>query len=190
MKQFILGIILIMLLPLKSYAVTVTLALEDASTSIFIGDIFTVNIFADIPEPVLGWGLDINFDSSLVNQTAPPVIGPSWLAASSLDGDGLAGLAFPTPVSGNSILLASLSFEAMAEGTALFSAGITPFDLTEGFPLAFALPGSFAEVVFVDEVVNISVPEPGTLLLLIIGLAGLINYSKMTGKRYHLKHCA
>ena len=178
MTQFILGILFIMLLPLKSYAVTISLELEDPGANISIGDIFTLNILADISEPVLGWGLDLNFDPGLVNQTAAPVIGPSWFAALSPDGDGLAGLAFPTPVSGTGILLASLSFEAMAEGTALFSSSITPFDLSEGFPLAFALPGSFADVVFIDREVTINVPEPATLFLLLSGFAAMSIYRR------------
>jgi len=172
MKRFFLGFILVIALPLKSWAVPITVSLEASSTDVFVGDIFTLNILADIPDPVLGWGLDVNFDSALVNQTMPPVIGPAWFAAVSPDGDGLAGLVFPTPVSGTGILLASLSFEAIDAGTVLFSAGISPLDLNEGFPLL--LQGSFAEVVFNDLAVTINVPEPGTLLLFVVGFIVLL----------------
>ena len=77
------------------------------------------------------------------------------------------------------ILLATLSFEALAAGSSVLSASATPGDLTEGFPLAFpAPPGSFAEVTFEDGAVSVAsasqIPEPETFALLGLGMAGMV----------------
>lgn len=173
MKKILAGIMLSVVMPTVAWAIPISVSLEASSYDVFVGDTFTIDILADIPDPVLGWGLDLNFDSGLVSQSAPPLVSATWMPGFTMDGDGLAGLAFPTPVTGTDVLLASLTFEATAAGSATFSAGYTPFDLTEGFPLAFPLTG-FAEVSFEDVLVtinSISVPEPSALLLFSTGLA-------------------
>ena len=58
------------------------------------GDVFTINIVADISDPVVGWGLDLTIDDpTIISQVGFPSIGSSWLAGSTPDGDGLAGAA-------------------------------------------------------------------------------------------------
>jgi len=185
MKKILLGVVLSLIMPAVTWAIPITVSVEASSNAVFVGDTFTINILADIPDPVLGWGLDLNFDSGLVNQSALPLVSATWMPGFTMDGDELAGLAFPVPVSGTDVLLASLTFEATSAGLATFSAGYTSIDLTEGFPLAFALPGSFADVSFADTLVtinNVSVPEPGTLLLFGAGLVFFgIARKKITG---------
>lgn len=47
-----------------------------------LGDIFTVDIVADIDEPVLGWGLDLIIDNpSILSTEGLPVIDSAWFAA-------------------------------------------------------------------------------------------------------------
>lgn len=105
------------------------------------------------------------------------------------DGDGLAGLAFPLPISGNGVLLATLSFKALSGGAAVFTPSYTPTDLTEGFPLASS---GFADIVFNYATVTVngaaganSVPEPPTVFLLVAGLFALVgvNLRKDRGGR-------
>src|SRR5437660_1433782 len=92
---------------------TVTVRFEPQNSTASVGDSFTVNLVADIPNPVVGWGLDVGFDSSVLSLESVE-LGPAWFAASAADGDNLAGLAFPSPVSGQGKLLATLHFKAKA----------------------------------------------------------------------------
>ncbi len=183
MKKKILIILLFCFIPAISWSLPVTVSLDPLDSIVKVGDIFTVDLVADIPEPVLGWGLDISFDPDTLSLVGTPIIGPSWISASAPDGDGLAGLAFPFPAAGIDILLATLSFEALALGTSPLVASVTPGDFTEGFPLVFP-PGSFAKVAFIDGSVS-PVPEPATILLLTSGLAGLGVFGRK--KFRHLK---
>jgi hypothetical protein len=129
-----------------------------------LGDFFTVDIVADIPaaEPILVWGLDLTIaDPAIASLTGPPEIGSEWFPAFSPDGDGLAGLAFPTGVSGIGVVLATLSFSADAIGDTYLFLSITPGDPTEGFGLD---PMGFANVIFEPGHLQV-VPEPSALLL-------------------------
>lgn len=180
MRQLFLFITMIFLIPINSWAVPVTVSFEPSTSSVYLNDIFTVDIIADIPDPVVGWGLDIGFNSSVISLHSAPVIGPDWFSAFSADGDGLAGLALPA-VSGSGVLLATLEFEAILDfAVTNLTASITPGDNTEGFALGFpAPPGSFAEVNFLDATIfveprPIHAPEPTSLALVIIGIAGLL----------------
>jgi len=127
---------------------------------------FTVDIVADIPDPVVGWGLDLTIDDpAIISQVGAPAIGSQWSAGSAPDGDRLVGVAFPNSISGTDILLATITFSADALGETDLLLSITPADLTEGFPLD---PTGFADVTFEAGHVTV-VPEPITLALLAVG---------------------
>ncbi len=89
----------------------VTVRFDPQNTTVTAGDSFTVKLVADIPAPVVGWGLDVGFDSALLSLESVEV-GPAWHAATAADGDSLAGLVFPSPVSGQNTLLATLHLKA------------------------------------------------------------------------------
>jgi len=139
-----------------------------------INDVLTVDMLADITAPVVAWGLDVTLSLPAIASTfaAPGVAFPPWIAATTADGDGLAGLADPFAptngsVSGIGILLATLTFRANAQGTTDLLASTTAGDLTEGFALD---PTGFATITFQPGRINV-VPEPATLLpLLFSGL--------------------
>jgi hypothetical protein len=180
MRKIGLFILLILLVPLTCWA-TVIVSFDPQNSVVAPGDLFTVNLIADIADPVLGWGLDISYDTSILSLTGAPVIGPLWTSVSASDGDGLAGLALPA-ISGNDILLARLNFGALASGESLLQASNTFGDLTEGFPLLE--PGVFADVQFVNGSVKSEfVPEPATILLAGGGLAGLWVVSRIRKSR-------
>ncbi len=160
------------------WATPLAVHLEPAQSDVRMNDIFNIDILADIPLPVLGFGLDVDFDPSILKLVSAPVIGSAWIPLPAADGDGLAGLAFPA-LSGNDVLLASLTFEALT--TTLPAAteirlGATAGDFTEGFPLAFpAPPGTFSETIFQDATVFVSEPALAGLLLLGLAMVGLLN---------------
>lgn len=182
MKKTIWLLFLLCFIPASSWAAPVTVSFEPQYSVVFVGDVFAVDLVADIPDPVLGWGLDVTFDTSVLDLSGVTV-DSAWFPTSGFDGDGLAGLAFPMPVYGDDILLATLTFEAIALGTSDLTSNITLGDLTEGFPL---FPTGFAEVTFQAGSVNaVPVPAtiPATILLFSSGLIGLAGLRKRFRKR-------
>jgi hypothetical protein len=145
---------------------SVIVRVEPASRTVNVGDHFSVNIVADIEEPVVGWGLDLAFDHAVLAADGPPTIDSAWHTAWAPDGDGLIGLAFPDSISGQNVLLATVSLSAIHVGGTDLMLGVTPGDLNEGFPL---YPSGFAAVSFTQGHVNV-VPEPAGLLLIAGGL--------------------
>lgn len=170
-------------LPVSGWASSVNVYFEQQASVVTVGDTFTVDIMADISVPVLGWGLDVTFDSMFLMGNGTPTIGASWNAGVTQDKDGLAGATFPLPVSGHNILLATLSFEAIAPGMFDLSLGITENDFSEGF--ALTTPGQFAEVAFQagSITVNNPVPIPGAVWLLGSGLMGFGFHRRKRGWR-------
>ena len=151
---------------------------QPSGQSVVNGNPVSVDLLADLPNPALGWGLDVSFDSSILSLTNV-AIGSSWAPSFAPDGDGLVGLAFPFPISGNNITLATLTFDTLGSGTSSLDASITPLDFTEGIPL---LTGGFDTVIFTSGSVEVTssdptspnpIPEPSTIVLFASGLAGL-----------------
>jgi hypothetical protein len=152
-----------------SASAQVTVHIAPAQQTHSVGDLFSVTIKADIAAPVVGWGLDLSFNTALITRVSPPTIGPIWVAAPSSDGDGLAGFAFPSGISGNDILLATLQFSATSIGQSDLVLSVTPGDLNEGFPLELT---GFSNITFVNGHVSL-VPEPSACLVF-IGFAALV----------------
>ncbi len=146
-----------------------TVGFAPADTAVGLGSVFSVDIIADIPDPVLGWGLDLGFDGSIISLVSSPDVGAAWLAVFAPDGDELAGLAFPSGISGTDIVLATLTFSADATGETDLALSVTPGDLNEGFALD---PTGFADVSFELGHVTV-VPAPAAASLGMIGLGVL-----------------
>lgn len=181
-----------LILPVTCWGTSVTVSFSPQGP-VDVGDAFTVDILADInpADGLLGWGLDLDFQSSYLTLTDTQVNTALWTQPVNSD-DGLAGntLSFP-PVSGANFLLATLSFEAIADGTANLSLG-TDDPLLEGFMF---LSGS-ADVTYQNSSIIINpsnnpgpgpgpapVPEPATMFLLGFGLVGLAGVSRKKFKK-------
>lgn len=131
------------------------------------GEVFTVNIVAELNRPVFGWGLDLSISMpGVLSMTADPAIAPPWFAGVAPDGDHLVGLAFPDSIMGENVLLATLTFHADSPGLTQLTPGSTPGDNTEGFPLD---PTGFATLTFHPALVRVA-PEPATVLLVLLVL--------------------
>jgi len=128
----------------------------------------TADIVADIPldTPVAGWGIDLELTGTSVSVDSV-AIGADWVGAPAPDGDGLAGLAFPDPVAGQGIVLATVTFSLDDLGmTNLTLSDDYPVDLSEGFAL---FPAGYADnVIYCGGCIDV-VPEPATIGLLIVG---------------------
>ena len=67
----------------------VTVTFDPLDSVVYPSDSFSVDLVADIPDPVLGWGLDLSFDPTVLSLNTF-TIGSSWNPGTSLDGDNLA----------------------------------------------------------------------------------------------------
>jgi|CXWL01.1.fsa_nt_gi hypothetical protein len=164
--------------PLLAQPIDVTARFGPPTQTVNVGDFFTVDIMADINHPIVGWGLDfVIANQTVLSQSAVPSIGPSWFPSFAQDGDGLAGLAFPTSISGSGIRLATLQLHADAVGDTNLLLSITPGDLSEGFALD---PTGFATTTF--ELGHITVtPEPAAAMLILI--AGVLTFRRLGLRR-------
>lgn len=156
----------------------VTVRFDPAADTRAVGEVFTVQILADLgTQSSIGWGLDLDYDTNLLLLTQPPEIGSYWQAAFANDGDGLTGSADPFSdpdgnllfgsIGGDNVLLATLTFEALAPGLSPLTASVTDNDLNEGFALD---PTGFADIVFENGTVHV-VPEPLHLPAMLLALS-------------------
>ena len=141
----------------------VSVSLNPTTPSFTLGQTFNVDLLADIPDPVLGFGLDMNFAATMLALNGFTT-GPLWFPATGVEVNDFVGLAFPTPVSGAVVLLGTFSFTALATGSTALGLAYDSMNFAEGFPLA---TGGFADNNLPDES---AVPEPSTLCLLALCL--------------------
>ncbi|MCK4660931.1 MAG: hypothetical protein KAV82_15530 [Phycisphaerae bacterium] len=149
----------------RSAQASVIVRFDPPDITVDLGDVFNINIVADISDLVVAWGLDLTIDDeSVVSLVGEPTIVPDWIAAYAPDGDGLAGVAFPNSISGSDILLATVTFSADVIGETDLLLSVTPGDFNEGFGLD---PEGFDTVTF--ELGHVTViPEPVTLCFLTV----------------------
>jgi len=166
---------LFLYLAVPALANPVAVGLSPTQTTHAVGDTFTIDLSAQIPSPVIGWGLDLDFDHTIL-LLSNVVIGPSWFSTIGTEPNDYGGLAFPSAISGPDTLLAALTFTAIQPGSSSLTASFDSVNLNEGFALE---TGGFADVVFTDGVVDVqgtsAVPEPNTRLLLALAL-GVIGF--------------
>ncbi|MEQ8771048.1 MAG: cohesin domain-containing protein [Phycisphaerales bacterium] len=131
-----------------------------------IGDEVTVQVVADVSaaSELVGFGFDLCFDPLILQHDAAVQVdvGVAFVPISSADGDGLAGVILPTdmPVSGQTVVLAEVTFTAIAEGASSLDILTTPGDLLEGF---FGVGGAELDSEFVAGLVLIG-PAGGTAI--------------------------
>lgn len=168
-------------------AVLITVGFDPSSIITAPGDTFSLDLIASVDPTAafVSFGLDITFDPAILD-TTNAVVNGSIFGGSAVDfsTDGLielTGFVFPLPlglgsVSG-SLTLASLTFLAEAVGTTALIPGIDPLDPTEGFGLPLPPGGKVPlnEITLNSGSVR-PVPEPTTILLFGVGLAGIAGF--------------
>ena len=139
--------------------------LDPATPTVDVGGTVFVDLMASFDEPVMAWGLDLTIGYPTYASWIDTKIGDDWDATTTLDGDGLAGLRFPSGVSGD-VLLATLTFEGLSAGTTSLAVSSGPEE-DEGILLQ---AGSLATNVQFTGACLTVVPEPAAFVL----LAGLL----------------
>jgi hypothetical protein len=144
----------------KPTAALTIVRLEPSADVVAVGDTVLVDVLADLTEPIVAFGLDLDVAPAILAASPSPAVGPLWIGVAAPDGDGLAGLTMTSGILGTDVLLATVELTALAPGVATLLGSTTPGDLTEGFGLSGT---GFDTVQF--EAATIRVPEASTPLL-------------------------
>jgi hypothetical protein len=155
--------------------------LELSTSVISVGTSFDMEVFVDdvyrsddTPDEIIAFGFDLDYDDTAFLSTGATVADPFMDDSARFPDTDVAGSIDFLDIGpgGNDILLATLGFTALEAGD--YSLGIVSdlFDLNEGL-LTF-WEGQFDLTSSIDvTVAAASVPEPGTVVLMLVGLGGL-----------------
>lgn len=169
------------------YADSLSFSLREANATLTapggaaVGSIFTTTVATAVPfsgsyagDELLAFGFDVGYDTALLRLVGATVA-PGFDDDSALFDDiDVAGSAFPgvADAGQSSLVLATLSFEVLAEGVATIDVrSDAGGNLSEG--LVYAVGES--RDVFGRTAINLTpVPEPETIALTALGLVGLV----------------
>ena len=134
-----------MLISERAAAVPITLGFDQPLSALSTGNSLTLNVEAAIPDPVIAFGFDLLFDTTILRLT-DTIYDPAWTSVAPppppvSDGAGFTGLLAPGPthpggIAGTAVQLLTLTFEALAPANTTLGLEITEGDLAEGFVLA------------------------------------------------------
>ena len=156
-----------------------------SSPNPFLGEIIHVNVNASGLVDLYDYQFDLNFDPTRLQFVGGAFEGPFLATAGATFFFGgipaLGSVQFvfdtllgPGPGASGNGLLASLDFRALAKG---------PTTLSLANVLAQDTPGNLINVALVSA--QITVPEPGTLALLALALAGCVVAARRKGSMHH-----
>jgi hypothetical protein len=146
-----------------------SVTLVPSRSTLNLGETLEVDVFADLSDPIIGWGLDLRIDPAQLSVVGAPAIDSAWTGVTGQDGDGLAGAAFPSGLTG-SVRLATVTLSAETLGVSVLILEITDGDATEGFAFDPDFASGFDSVELAAPLEITVVPEPGTAALLAAGV--------------------
>ncbi len=147
------------------------------TSDIFVGDMFDVAVVANDVESMnelLAFGFDLNYGMTAFAFNGATMGSLFFDDSFRFPATVVAGSTFPG-LSGDNILLASLSFTSLTTG--IFSLGITSSspDLNEGLTTLYGPKIDMTQYLDI-EVSSAPVPEPSTMILMCLGLVGIVGY--------------
>ena len=160
------------------------LRLTPATSNVTVGDVFTLHIGINGVSDLFGWEMDLGFSPSGLVSASPATEGSFFGGGTTFGGgtvdnslgeittmfNALSGIA---GVSGGGTL-AIISFTALNAGTATFSLSSVQLLDSNLDPIFFDHPGdAFSATVTIARLTGGTVPEPSSLALLGLALAGL-----------------
>ena len=152
---------------------SVELVLPDAS--VILGNAFDVQVIAHSEnDGILAFGFDAYFDTKHFLFLGASVNNEFNDTSATFMNTDVAGLAFPA-VSGDSVLLATLTFQPILEGTGWLGIYSDADDGNEGL---FLLRAGKQNISTTSEVEISAIPIPSTLVLIITGFVGILVFKK------------
>jgi hypothetical protein len=183
MKKLMLILVVLsslLLIGASSVLAVVQVKFDPSVTYVGMGGTFNIAVTADIPttDALTGWGFNLLYDPSQVRLNGVAAA-PEWDLIPTSTLEDMTALLFADPnsppagLAGNDVLLVTLNLTCLSLGTSYINIAVDPQDLLKGFS---RLDGTYADWTANPSVIVQALPEPSTLILCGLGLAGCIAY--------------